>query len=229
MSGEKFGSGRIFSKITKALGGYGDIREKAVRDQVIYARSIKGDRIETERERVARVSNENQAVSFERTAAALAVEQAASKYTEASETVANAWARLSSQIATTAAARAAVAVNPQNAGPQLHLLREERSLLNEQGNLDAAELALSEANQELDAAREREKVAQLATPETTAAIVSETQRQLNYAAAIEGKLNWSTLSQGTNDEASRRIKIHSARNDLEKAIAQLTEAVDRKS
>jgi hypothetical protein len=227
MSHEKFGTGNIVSKISKALGGYSDIGKKSIDSHVGYAKSLKGDRRESEKERVIRVAHESETISQERIDATAAKDQALLEHTAASHAESIARIDHATQLEAVASLRAAVAVNPQNAGLQLKLLREERQFLNEENRLQAAEKVTEEARTALEVANERDVIASQATPDSATGSVSEVQRQLNYAAAIEGTANWATLSTNPNTIAAQEIRTNAARNDLQKAVAAITEALKR--
>lgn len=219
-----------------AAHGYHGIEEKAVKERVEYAKTLQGNRKETNKEREARVAIEIKAIEDEKIAAETAVTDASTRKESAVSTHKKAQENVSTQQRQVASLRAAMAVNPQNASLQQELQRQEEALAENERELSQATLQLSQADTGLAAARERQTAAASAIAKTETQDISSKQRQLNYAdnighqetmkyryVPIVGGHNV-TLAGHSNHEAAEKIRKNATKTKLEKALDDIKEA-----
>ena len=232
------GTGVDVGKANKdAAHGFHGIEEKLKKEQVEYAKSLKGPGTETSQARDRRVAEETRANAEEKTAASAALVTTTADLAAATAAATAAAAALSAQQETVASLRAAATQNPQNASLQAELMRQQQILATSEVQASKSTERLSLANAALATATERKAKADAATVNTDRAEVSEKQRQINYAKAIEHRgtsfeVNGRTyrgLSAHANHDAASDIIKHAGKSDLERAFDRLNEEAKKKA
>jgi hypothetical protein len=213
MGGMLKGTGVDFGSANKtAAHGYHGIEEKAEKERMDYAKSLKGNRDETLEEATTRLEAEREAASLAahnsmRTEAEAMNTTIDAQTTEATATAARDAQRVTRDAAASSLAnqRAVVAANPTNAAAQLTLTQMEDQLARETRDLTQAEEALARASSNLASARTAETAAtdartaaetadaaaRAATPERRRVDhdgnggIGSRERQLNFARSIQ--------------------------------------------
>lgn len=243
VSGKALGAAGVkvdLGKANKAAGhGYHGIEEKAVKERVEYAKTLRGTRKETGTEAAARAKRETAMIEAEKKAAVEAIALASTQRTGALDAQKQAQDAVATQQQTVASLRAAASVNPQNASLQQELLRQESTLATHERELSQATQQLTQADASLAAAREREATATKATVNAAPATLTSKQRQENYAADIEHQeaLQYRyvpvigghnvTLAGHANHEAAEKIRSNATKSKLEKALDDIKEATEK--
>lgn len=177
------GTGVNLGTANKTAGhGYHGIEEKAEKDRVDYAKSLRGSRQESFNERDARVAREQTDLGQRRVAAAEAVRTTTAGAVAAGTAATTARTNFNTQQQQVAALRSQAAQNPQDAAVQGRLMQAEQILARREAELSQADQALTQARAAAAQALETQTAARdERVDERTRRAVSENTRQNNYA------------------------------------------------
>lgn len=199
----KNGMGLDVGKANKAAGhGYHGVEEKLVKERVEYAKSLKGDRGETDTEMAARIASEEEAINQKRRAAQESLDTATSEQSTA-QAARDTQKQIRDNIAyQLAEQRAQVAANPGDAAKQQALRALEEQLEKETRELSAADQRLASANDALAKATTERADALKAKANEERQSVSEKQRRTNYAQELDSHMKLGPDGKPIKDPAS---------------------------